>query len=74
MAARAPMVAATIEQETGRKPTEAAVKAAIGVEPAFLEEAFRVIEAEHGSTEAYMEAVLGVDAPLRERLRERLLA
>src|SRR5579871_5217011 len=32
MAARAPMVAQVIEAETGRKPTDAAMRAAIGVE------------------------------------------
>jgi protein tyrosine/serine phosphatase len=74
MAARAPMVAQVIQQETGRAPTEAAVRAAIGVEAEYLEEAFRAIEASHGGVQAYLEAVLGVDAALREALEARLLA
>jgi protein tyrosine/serine phosphatase len=73
MAARAPMVAELIAQETGRTPTDAAVRAAIGVEAAYLAEAFRAIEAEHGRVEDYLEQVLGVDAGLRERVEERLL-
>ena len=73
MAARAPMVAQMIAAETGRTPTDAAVRAAIGVEAEYLAEAFRAIEAEHGSVDAYLEAVLGVDAALREALEARLL-
>ena len=46
IAARAPMVAAMIAQETGRTPTDAAIRAAIGVEAEYLDEAFRAIEAE----------------------------
>jgi len=37
-------------------------------------EAFRAIEAEHGSTDAYLERALGVDAALRAALEARLLA
>jgi hypothetical protein len=33
-----------------------------------------VIKQAHGSTDAYLEGVLGVDAALRERLHARLLA
>jgi protein tyrosine/serine phosphatase len=73
IAARAPMVAQVIETETGRKPTTAAIHAAIGVAPYFLEEALRAIAEAHGSTDAYLEAVLGVDARLREALEARLL-
>ena len=58
------MVAQMISQETGRIPTDAAVRAAIGVEAAYLAEAFRAIEAAHGSTDAYLERVLGVDPSL----------
>jgi protein tyrosine/serine phosphatase len=73
IAARAPMVMQVIETETGRKPTDAAVRAAIGVEAEYLEEALRVIEAEHGELDAYLEARLGVDAALRKALHDRLL-
>jgi protein tyrosine/serine phosphatase len=73
MAARAPMIAEMIAKETGRTPTDAAVRAAIGVEAEYLAEAFRVIDAEHGGVDAYLERVLGVDAPLRTKVEERLL-
>jgi protein tyrosine/serine phosphatase len=73
MAARAPMVAQVIAQETGRIPTDAAIRAAIGVEAEYLAEAFHVIEAEHGSIDAYLTAVLGVDAELRTALEAGLL-
>jgi len=74
IAARAPMVAQLIATETGRTPTDAAIRAAIGVEAEYLAEAFRTIDAKHGSTDAYLEQVLGVDATLRARLEARLLA
>ena len=62
-----------IAAETGRTPTDAALRAAIGVEAEYLAEAFRVIEAEHGAVDAYLEQVLGVDAALRAALEARLL-
>ena len=73
IAARAPMVAQVIAQETGRTPTDAAIRAAIGVEAEYLEEAFRAIEADHGGVDAYLAQTLGVDAVLRERLEAQLL-
>jgi protein tyrosine/serine phosphatase len=74
MAARAPVLAEMISEATGKTPDEAALRVVMGVEAAYLEEAFRAIEAEHGSVEAYLEAALGVDAALREALEARLLA
>jgi protein-tyrosine phosphatase len=73
IAARAPMVAQLISAETGRTPTDAAIRAAIGVEAEYLAEAFRAIDSEHGSADAYLERVLGVDADLRAKLESRLL-
>jgi len=73
IAARAPMVAELIAAETGRTPTDAAIRAAIGVEAEYLAEAFRAIAAEHGGADAYLERVLGVDGAMRQRLQERLL-
>ncbi len=73
LAARAPMVKQMIEAETGRMATDAAMRAAIGVEAEYLEEALRVIEAEHGDIDAYLGARLGVDAALRAALEKRLL-
>ena len=74
MAKRAPVLRQLIEEATGRTPSEAALNTVMGVEAAYLAEAFRAIEAEHGSTEAYLERALGVDGNLREALEARLLA
>ena len=73
IAARTPMVVALIAQETGRTPTEAAIRAAIGVEAEYLDEAFRAIEAGHGGLDSYLEQALGVDAAMRGRLEAALL-
>jgi protein tyrosine/serine phosphatase len=74
IAARAPMVAQVIATETGRTPTDAAIRAAIGVEAEYLAEAFRAIDAQHGGVDAYLEQSLGVDTALRSKLEARLLA
>lgn len=73
IAARTPMVVALIAQETGRTPSEAAIRAAIGVEAEYLDEAFRAIKASHGGLDAYLEEALGVDADVREKLKAQLL-
>jgi len=73
MAARAPMVAEVIAQETGRTPTDAAIRAAIGVEAEYLDAAFRAIEASHGGLDRYLEQALGVDAGVREKVQSQLL-
>jgi protein-tyrosine phosphatase len=73
IAARAPMVAQVIKETTGRTATDAAVRAAIGVEAEYLAEAFAAIEAAHGSVEAYLRGPLGVDDALIEALEARLL-
>ena len=67
------MVAQVIHEATGRTATDAAVRAAIGVEAEYLAAAFEVILAAHGSIDAYLAEVLGVDAALREALEARLL-
>ena len=73
IAARAPMVAQVIKETTGRTATDAAIRAAIGVEAEYLAEAFAAIEAAHGSVEAYLRGPLGVDDALIEALEARLL-
>jgi protein tyrosine/serine phosphatase len=73
IAARTPMVVAMIAQETGRTPTEAAIRAAIGVEAEYLDQAFQAIDASHGGLDAYLERELGVDAALRAQLEAQLL-
>lgn len=47
--------------------------ALLGVAPEYLESAYATVEASHGSADAYLADVLGVDAGLRERICARLL-
>lgn len=70
--ARAPDIARQLEAMTGRTASHGAVVAFLGVEPDFLEIAFRTIEDQHGSLDAYLEAALGVDAAMRDRIGDRL--
>lgn len=52
---------------------EAASKALRGVSPEFLEAAFAAIHGSHGSLDAYLADVLGVDAAMQERIRGALI-
>lgn len=70
---RAPAVARQIETRLGRRPSEDAVVAFLGVEAAYLETAFAAVEARYGGLEAYAAEVLGVDEAMRARLVERLV-
>jgi protein-tyrosine phosphatase len=74
MERRAPFFAAWVQELTGRTPSQEAIFATMGVEAEYLAIAFQVIRAEHGSIEAYVEQVLGVDEALRRRIEARLLA
>jgi protein tyrosine/serine phosphatase len=58
----------------GRTASDAAVRAFLGVEPAFLDAALSEIKARRGTLDAYLEQDLGVDGALRERLEAKLLA
>jgi protein-tyrosine phosphatase len=72
MEARLPTVALSLEQTLGRKPTEAAVRAFLGVEADFLTAALEAIRAGHGTVEGYLES-LGVDASMQDAVRANLL-
>jgi len=74
LAGRAPSIAKQLQKMTGRVASDDAVVAFLGVEPAYLEAAIAEIESRHGSLDAYLEQVLGVDAGLRERIEARLSA
>jgi protein tyrosine/serine phosphatase len=50
------------------------LRVAVSVYPEYLERALGVIAERDGSIEGYLDRTLGLDASLRERLRERLLA
>lgn len=70
---RAPGIARQLEARTGRAASHDAVVAFLGVEPLYLETALAEIAALHGSTDAYLERALGVDAALRDRIGARLV-
>jgi protein-tyrosine phosphatase len=73
LAARMPMMAKFMEEIAGRAPSEAVMKVAMGVEVGYLRTAFAAIEERYGGLDAYLEQALGVSAPQRAVLRERLL-
>ena len=58
---------------TGQVLDEAALRQAVSVDAAFLAKAFEVMEGQHGSIDAYLADVLGVDADLRARIERRVL-
>jgi protein tyrosine/serine phosphatase len=74
MAVRLPVLRQIIHEETGRLPSEAAVRVAMSVEAEYLELAFAVMREAHGSVDGYLDQALGLDGPLRERIHDRLLA
>ncbi|WP_282009142.1 tyrosine-protein phosphatase [Brevundimonas aveniformis] len=71
---RAPEIAERMMRWSGRTASPEAVIAFVGVEPAYLDEAFAEIDRQSGSLEAYFETALGLDKLTRERIAERLLA
>jgi protein tyrosine/serine phosphatase len=62
-----------LRDTVGKTVDEAGLRVAVSVSPAYLETAFSVIREAHGSIDAYLSDLLGVDAGLRERLQARLL-
>lgn len=70
--ARAPMVAENLEKMLGKRPSDVAVHAFLGVEAAYLQRALDAIAEARGSLDAYL-AELGVDAAAAEGLRARLI-
>ncbi|MBI1686018.1 tyrosine-protein phosphatase [Caulobacter hibisci] len=59
---------------TGSVPPEAAIRAALAVEAEYILASIEAIEAAHGSIDAYLETVLGVDARTREAIAAHILA
>lgn len=62
-----------IKDLTGLTVDDAALRQAVSVNEAFLAEAFKAIEASHGTIDRYLEEVLGVDAELRSKIEARIL-
>ena len=70
--ARAPGIAEQLKAMTGRTASHDAVVAFMGVEAAYLDQAFAEMARRFGSTDGYLEQALGVDAARRDRIVERL--
>ncbi|WP_296600335.1 tyrosine-protein phosphatase [Phenylobacterium sp.] len=74
MEKRLPMVREAVHEATGKIASDEALMVAMRVEAEYLAEAFRVIREAHGSLDGYLDEALGLDADLRGRLHDRLLA
>lgn len=70
---RGPVMMKVMEELTGRRPTEDAVRTALGVETRYLETAFEAIKTRHGSLDAYLERDLGVDDKARAAIEAKIL-
>ena len=70
---RGPVMMRVMEELTGRRPTEDAVRTALGVEARYLETAFAAINDRHGSLDAYLERELGVDETTRAAIEGKIL-
>lgn len=64
----------TIEARIGRRLDEDAVRALLEVHEDYLATYWAEIEREHGSLDSFLAGPLGVDAAMRERLRDKFLA
>jgi protein tyrosine/serine phosphatase len=62
-----------LRETVGQTVSDDALRVAVGVHADYLNTALGVIRERHGSIDAYLAEVLGVDETLRERLYERLL-
>lgn len=71
---RLPQIREAIRENTGRVAPDEALMTAMRVEAEYLEEAFAVMREHHGSLDGYLDEVLGLDAGLRGRIHDRLLA
>lgn len=75
MIARLPMMREHVAETTGgRVPTDEALLTAMRVEAEYLDMAFKVMTEAHGSLDGYLDEALGLDADLRGRIHDRLLA
>ena len=72
-ARRMPLFAAHVEELTGRRPDDAAMRTTMGVEPEYLETALAVMIARHGSIDGYLTEALGVDSARRAAIERRIL-
>ncbi len=69
---RMPKIQARMEERLGRKLDPAALRPMLGVHVDYLRQSLDVIEAKYGSALTYLEQALGVGAPEREALKQKL--
>lgn len=74
IAARTGFLGPWIAGLTGKTVADDALRVAVSVHEAYLAEAFAAIDEAHGSLDRYLEAALGVDAAMRDRIAARILA
>ncbi|WP_340644503.1 tyrosine-protein phosphatase [Phenylobacterium sp.] len=70
--ARLPMVTEALEKSLGKRPSETAVRAFLGVDGVYLDAALGAIRARAGSVAAYL-ATIGAPAAACEAIRARLI-
>ena len=63
-----------LRDTVGKTVDEDGLRVAVSVNAGYLEAAFAVLRDAHGSLDAYLSDLLGIDKPLRDRLQARLLA
>jgi protein tyrosine/serine phosphatase len=73
-ARRGPKFATIIETATGRRPSDAAMRTAMGVEADYLATAIAEMKGQYGSIDGYLERAVGLDAEGREAVRAHILA
>lgn len=74
LTARLPVIREVVREATGRVAADEALMTAMRVEAEYLAEAFAAIREAHGSLHGYLDDVLGLDAELRGRIHDRILA
>ncbi|HYE47591.1 MAG TPA: tyrosine-protein phosphatase [Caulobacter sp.] len=72
-ARRIPQFAAHVEELTGHRPDDEALRTAMGVEAAYLERAWTAMKERHGSIDGYLREALGVDDARRAAVERRIL-
>jgi protein tyrosine/serine phosphatase len=72
-ARRGPKFADILEAQLGRRPTDAAIRAAMGVEADYLATALAEMKRQYGSIDGYLDQAVGLDAAGREAVRAHIL-
>ena len=72
-ARRMPLFAAHVEELTGRRPSDEAMRTTMGVEAEYLDRAFEAMRRENGGLDGYLKDVLGVDEARRAAVERRIL-